>query len=42
MVEVVKVTFQEPMEKAEGLNETLGKRLAKTNVEIFGYASSWI
>ena len=28
--------------KAEGLNETLGKRLAKTNVEIFGYASSWI
>ena len=25
--------------KAEGLNETLGKRLAKKYVEIFGYAS---
>ena len=28
--------------KAEGLNETLGKRVAKKNVEIIGYASSWI
>ena len=25
--------------RAEGLNETLAKRLAKKNVEIFGYAS---
>ena len=30
------------MVKAKGLNETLGKRLLKKNVEIFGYASSWI
>ena len=29
-------------EKAEGLNETLGNRLAKKNVEMPGYASSWI
>ena len=28
--------------KAEGLNETLGKRLAKKYVEIFGYAISCI
>ena len=28
--------------KAEGLNETLGKKLAKKYVEIFGYASSCI
>ena len=24
------------------MNETLGKRLAKKNVEIFGYGSPWI
>ena len=30
------------MVKAKGLNETLGKRLLKKNVEIFGYAGSWI
>ena len=28
--------------QAEGLNETLAKRLAKKYIEIFGYASSWI
>ena len=28
--------------QAEGLNETLGKRLAKKYMEIFGYASSCI
>ena len=28
--------------KANGLNETLRKRLAKKYVEIFNYASSWI
>ena len=30
------------MVKAKGLNETLGKRLLNKNVEIFGYAGSWI
>ena len=30
------------MVKAKGLNETLAKRLLKKNVEIFGYAGSWI
>ena len=28
--------------QAEGLNETLGKRLPKEYIEIFGYASSCI
>ena len=30
------------MVKAKGLNETLGIRLLKKNVEIFGYAGLWI
>ena len=34
--------FARTKKKAEGLKKTLGKRLAKKNVEIFGYASSWI
>ena len=28
--------------KAEGLNGTLSKRLAKKKVEMLGYATSWI
>ena len=32
--------FARAEKKAEGLNETLGRSLAKKNVEISGYASS--
>ena len=34
--------FARAEKKDEGLNETLGRRLAKKNVEIFGYVGLWI